>query len=109
MSDDHTSEEVQADVLLRQAAAKGLGSRTGARLVAITLWASFLGAIPMLLTWLLLLPEEYATKLGLSELSFGFFMCWLAAAAPAAIAVLLTHAGSPAVPLPPEAPNEHLH
>lgn len=107
MSDDHASEEVQAEALLRQAAAKGLGSRPGARLVAISLWASFLGAIPMLLTWLLLLPEEYAATLGLAELSFGFFMCWLAAAAPAAIAALLTQAGSPAVPLPPEAPNEH--
>lgn len=109
MSDDPTSEDVPAEALLRHSAAKGLGSRPGVRLVAIALWASFLGAIPMLLTWLLLLPEEYAAQLGVAELSFGFFMCWLAAAAPAAIAVLLTHAGSPAVPLPPEAPNEHLH
>ena len=95
MNESPTPAETEA--WLRRASDKGLGSRRVLRLLAIALWASFLGAIPMLLTWLLLLPEDTAVHLGVGELSFGFFLCWLAAMVPTAIALLLSQRGVPRV------------
>lgn len=89
MSGHETLEDAEA--LLRHAAQKGLGSRTRLRLLAITLWASFLGAIPTLLMVLALLPAENHAPLSLGRLSLMFFAAWLCAFIPASIGVLLSH------------------
>jgi hypothetical protein len=84
----------ETEALLLRAAEKGLGSRTRLRLLAVTLWASFLGGIPILLTWLALLPDDVAAGLGIADLSMAFLLWWVAAAIPTSIGVLLTHPGS---------------
>lgn len=90
MSEHDPHPEPDAETLVREAAARGLGSRRCARQFAVTLWASFLGAIPMLLLWWLMLPSEYAFGFGWHELSWSFFLCWLAAAFPASMAIALS-------------------
>lgn len=82
-------------------ARRGLGSHHRLRLVAVMLWAGFLGAVPMLLSVWLLLPQASALQLGMAELSIGFLLCWLAAMIPAAIGAVL------AAPLAASLPRGH--
>lgn len=86
----HPALDEAAD-LVRRAAKKGLGSRTRLRLLSITLWASFLGAIPTLLMLVAVLPAEVLPVLSLNRLSAFFFAAWLCALVPASLGVLLTH------------------
>lgn len=85
----------------RRLARRALGSRLRLRLVAVILWAGFLGAVPMLLSTWLLLPQHSALRLGMAELSEGFLLCWLAAMIPAAIGAVL------AAPLAARVPPGH--
>lgn len=93
-----------AESLLRHAAQKGLGSRTRLRLLAVSLWAGFLGAIPTLLLLMALQPVEHQLPLSLGRLSLLFFAAWLCAFISASIGVLLTHPKSW-----PVLPHGHTH
>lgn len=104
MSDAHEHPEPRD--LPRARPAADLGARPRTHFIAIALWASFLGAIPMLLTWLVLLPDDASAALGIEEVSFGFFLCWIAALLPAVLALLLS-ARTAARHAP--APIEHDH
>ena len=69
------------------------------RLIAITLWSAFLGALLILLTALALLPADLA-GLGWTEFSIGFLCSWAIIAVPVTMALML------AAPLL-EAPRGH--
>lgn len=60
------------------------------QLPAAVAWASFLGAIPILLAWLALPPGD--ERLDGALLTAMFFAAWLCAALPAAITATLAHA-----------------
>jgi hypothetical protein len=74
----------QPDVLVR---------RPGLRLLAVTLWAGFLGAMPMLAAFLFVLPPAWPELLALGALSKIFFLCWLLALLPAFVAAVLSVRG----------------
>lgn len=85
------------------AARKGLGSRPRLRQFAVVLWASFIGAVLIQLTWLAQQPGPMTGRLELAELSLAFLRWWLVAAIPTWIGVVLSAApetrsisGSPA-------------
>lgn len=62
------------------------------RLLAVTLWAGFLGAVPMLTMLLFALPPIWPDLLAMGALSKAFFLCWLLALLPALVTgLLLTH------------------
>jgi ABC-type proline/glycine betaine transport system permease subunit len=67
-----------------------LAQRPGLRLLAVTLWAGFLGAVPMLAVFLFTLPPVWAELLAIGALSKAFFLCWLLALLPAFVAGVLT-------------------
>ncbi len=71
----------QPDLLLR---------RPALRMAAVTLWAGFLGAVPMLLMFLFAVPLAWPELLTLGALSQIFFLCWLLASVPAFVAALLS-------------------
>ena len=69
------------------AAPRVLESRRGWRLLAVTLWTSFLGATLTLVFGLNWLPDD--VDVGLAELSAAFLGAWALAAVPVALALLL--------------------
>jgi hypothetical protein len=70
-----------------------LARRPGLRLLAVTLWAGFLGAMPMLAAFLFVLPPAWPELLALGALSKIFFLCWLLALLPAFVAAVLSVRG----------------
>lgn len=78
----------QAEAILRSARDRALGHRPGLRLLAITAWSAFLGAVVMLAAWLLALPGS-GEILGMKRLTLGFVVMWALCAIPAACAALL--------------------
>ncbi|MDD3763607.1 MAG: hypothetical protein PHP86_09995 [Nevskiales bacterium] len=78
----------EAAAILRAARERALGARPGLRLLAITAWSSFLGAVVLLAAWLLALPGDGET-IEFENLALVFVVLWALAAIPALSAALL--------------------
>lgn len=63
------------------------------RRLAVSLWAGFLGAMPMMVIIPAVLPADMLPMMGMAGLSQLFFAVWACAAVAAAVAVVLTHSG----------------
>lgn len=87
MSEGEPQLEDAAEIL-RIARNRALGARPGLRLLAITLWSAFLGAIVLLAAFLLALPHE-GEPIGFDRLAAVFLVLWALAAIPALSAALL--------------------
>lgn len=89
--------------ILRAARTRALGSRPAWRLLAITAWSAFLGAVVLLSAYLLALPAE-GEPLELGRLAEVFVLLWALAAVPAFSAALLAQP-PPAAFDPPRTPG----
>jgi hypothetical protein len=68
---------------------RGLGSRRRLRLLAVTLWTGFLGAMLITVAGVALLPAEAAHGLGWAELSVAFLCAWALTTVPVLLALAL--------------------
>jgi hypothetical protein len=89
MSPDKNLHKVET--IIEHAAERALGSRTRLRLLAVTAWAAFLGAIPTLLLAIMVIPPEVLPTFSWGLLSTVFLAAWVCAFISASIGVLLTH------------------
>lgn len=74
--------------ILRAARRRALGTRPCLRLLAITAWSAFIGAVVLLAAFLLALPHE-GEPLGFGRLGVVFLVLWALAAIPALAAAVL--------------------
>lgn len=85
-------EELEAEAIVRAAAARGLGASPALRCAANVGWSAFLGASLALIV-LLLLPEGWLdAPVGFERLSLLFLGLWTLAVVPALSAALLARA-----------------
>ena len=84
---------------MQRAAVRALGSRTRLRMLAISLWAGFLGALPFMLVLIAALPDAALPAFGFGAFSVFFLSSWMCAFIAASIGVLLSHPRA-APPLP---------
>ncbi len=89
----------EADAILRAARERALGARPGLRMLAITGWSSFLGAVVLLAAWLLALPHDDET-IEFGRLASVFIVLWALAAVPALSAAMLAQPSPGAFDLP---------
>lgn len=74
--------------ILRAARRRALGTRPSLRLLAITAWSAFIGAVALFAAFLLALPHE-GEPLGFGRLAAVFVVLWALAAIPALTAAML--------------------
>lgn len=74
--------------ILRAARSRALGARPGLRLLAITVWSGFIGAVVLMAAWLLALPAD-GEPVAFGRLAVVFMVLWALAAVPALSAALL--------------------
>lgn len=79
----------EADVILRVARERALGARPSLRLLAITVWSSFIGAVVLMSAWLLALPHDDGEVVGFGRLAAVFVVLWALSAVPALSAAML--------------------
>lgn len=101
MSDFETQLDDTAEIL-RAARQRALGARPGLRLLAITVWSGFIGAVVLLAAFLLALPHENG-PVGFDRLAAVFVVLWALASIPALSAALL--AQPPAAAFDPPRPD----
>lgn len=87
MSDLETQLDETAEIL-RAARQRALGTKPGLRLLAITAWSGFIGAVVLLAAFLLALPQD-SEPVGFDRLAAVFIVLWALAAIPALSAALL--------------------
>ncbi|MFA5940567.1 MAG: hypothetical protein WC809_14505 [Sinimarinibacterium sp.] len=75
--------------ILRAARTRALGTRPAWRLLAITAWSGFIGAVALISAWLLAMPAD-SEPLDLERLAEVFIVLWALAAIPAFSAALLS-------------------
>lgn len=90
----------EAGAILRAARQRALGARPAWRLLAITAWSGFLGAVALICAYLLALPAD-GEPLDLGRLAEIFVLLWALSAIPAFSAALLAQP-PPAAFDPPE-------
>ena len=78
-----------ADDIVLAAAERGLGSRERLRLIAVSLWCAFLGAILALAEVITLLPDSALAAFGLGEASLVFLCSWVLMLIPVTLALAL--------------------
>ncbi|SEP65507.1 hypothetical protein SAMN04488038_10194 [Solimonas aquatica] len=81
--------EPGADLIVGEAARRGLGSRPGLRRLAAISWSAFLGASCMLPVWLLVGDDCLHTPIAFSRVGGAFAICFLLALIPAGAMALL--------------------
>ncbi|MEQ1438761.1 hypothetical protein AAG565_05310 [Fontimonas sp. SYSU GA230001] len=100
MSEAPESQLENAAEILRAARVRALGTRPGWRLLAISAWSGFIGAVALMCAWLLALPAD-GEPLDFGRLAEVFVVLWALACVPAVSAALLAQP-PPAAFDPPE-------
>lgn len=91
--------------ILRAARQRALGSRPAWRLLAITAWSAFLGAVALMAAYLLAIPDD-GESFGLDRLAEVFVVLWALAAIPAFAAALLAQPAPAAFDPPRRDPKQ---
>lgn len=88
MSDSPEPQLEDPAEILRAARNRALGARPAWRLLAISTWSGFLGAVALMAAWLLAMPAD-GEPLDLGRLAEVFILLWALACVPAISAALL--------------------